>query len=312
MGRPLARPLACSFGVLASVGCGATSGGSGLFSSESGTDGGSTGSSAGSTRGDLIGDGSVGAGGCSDQASDYVYVLSLENDLYRFAPAAKEFTKIGTLGCNTPLQPNAMAVDRNAVAYVNYVAPDDSTGAIFQVSTENASCTGPVAILPAGWERLGMGYSTNGASASAEALYVAAVGGPEGLGVLELGTGTLEAIGPFTGHLTGQNADLTGTGDGRLFGFFATNPVEVAEIDKTSGATAPPVEITAVPMPLAWSFSFWGGHFYLYTSQEDGSGSDVADYDPVSGRVDVSYMQGIGFDIVGAGVSTCAPVNPPQ
>jgi hypothetical protein len=38
----------------------------------------------------------------------------------------------------------------------------------------------------------------------------------------------------------------------------------------------------------------------------------VTDYDPSTGKVDTTYMTGIGFDIVGAGVSTCAAVTAPQ
>jgi hypothetical protein len=38
----------------------------------------------------------------------------------------------------------------------------------------------------------------------------------------------------------------------------------------------------------------------------------VTDYDPVSGSINPNFMPNIGFDIVGAGVSTCAPTVPPQ
>ena len=222
------------------------------------------------------------------------------------------------------MQPNSMAVDRNAVAYVNYVGSDPSTGAdtsgaIFQVSTQDASCAGQVMSLPSGWYRIGMGYSSNNAGSTAETLYVAGVGnavtgGGDGLGLVDFGKKTVGPIGPFTGTLAGQNAELTGTGDGRLFGFFTTSPVRVAQIDKTNGSTQTPVPMTGVQTPNDWAFSFWGGHFYLYTSQGQGTGngSNVTDYDPTTGSVNTTFMTGIGFDIVGAGVSTCAPVIAPQ
>ena len=75
-----------------------------------------------------------------------------------------------------------------------------------------------------------------------------------------------------------------------------------------------PVPMTGVQTPNDWAFSFWGGHFYLYTSQGQGvgNGSNVTDYDPVSGSIDTTFMTGIGFDIVGAGVSTCAPTTGAQ
>jgi hypothetical protein len=315
------------------VACGGASGSHGFSDTDGGGSGGGSssgggsgsGGSGGSSGGLINGDGgsSSGGNGCSGAAADYVYVLSAENVLYSFAPNAKMFTKIGPLGCQTTMQPNSMAVDRNAVAYVNYVATGglgaDTAGAIYQVSTTDASCTGPVMSLPAGWYRIGMGYSTNNAGSSAETLYVDGVGngvtgGGSGLGLVDFGKGTVGPIGPFTGALAGQNAELTGTGDGRLFGFFTTTPVYVAQVDKTNGSTMTPVPMTGVQKPNDWAFSFWGGHFYLYTSQGQGvgNGSDVTDYDPVSGSIDTTFMTSIGFDIVGAGVSTCAPTTGAQ
>jgi len=286
--------------------------------------GGVPGGFGGSSSGSSSGNGSS-SGGCMGQAANFVYVLSEQNDLYSFAPDKKAFAKIGHLGCQTTMQPNSMAIDRNAVAWVNYVEVDpasgkDTAGVIYRVSTKDATCEAtPSVTLPAGWYRLGMGYSTDGTS-SRETLYVASTGDPNGtatggLGSIDLASFSLEDIGRFGGELAGKNAELTGTGDGRLFGFFATWPVQVAQIEKT-GMTGTPVTMTGLQSPNDWAFSFWGGHFYLYTSQglpmPVGHGSDVTDYDPASGSIHTAYMTGIGFDIVGAGVSTCAPVAPPQ
>jgi hypothetical protein len=123
-------------------------------------------------------------------------------------------------------------------------------------------------------------------------------------------------VGQFTGStLKGQSAELTGTGDAKLFGFFTTQPVHVAQIDKGTGATPASGDhaLSQVQVPGAWAFSFWGGAFYLYTS--DGtSTSTVTKYDPTTNAVDTSYIPGqdTQFIIVGAGVSTCAPLTPPK
>ncbi len=252
-------------------------------------------------------------------------MLSAQNDLYSFAPNLQQFTKIGPLQCATSMQPNSMAIDRNADAYVNYVQSDqttgtDTAGAVYKVSTRDGSCSPqPVLTLPSGWYRIGMGYSTDSTGGNAETLYVDGVGNGmagtgSGLGLVDFGKGAVGPIGPFSGSLAGVAAELTGTGDGRLFGFFTTRPVYVAQITKTSGATPTPVPMTGVQTPQDWAFSFWGGHFYLYTSQGQlgSGGSDVTDYDPATGAIDTSYMMSIGFDIVGAGVSTCAPTVAPQ
>jgi hypothetical protein len=289
--------------------------GGGHGSSGSGSGGGS-GSSSGAS---LVGDGGAGGDGsaedCSGQATDYVYIFTADNNLYRFAPLQKQFTLIGPLQCATQLSPNSMAVDRNADAYVNYTGfggdGGTTSGVIYKVSTTDASCSAqPVLTLPDGWYQPGMGYSTASASSSVEALYVASTGGGQ-LGLVDFGKNTVGPIGAFTGVLAAQNPELTGTGDGRLFGFFTSNPVYVAQIDKMTGATPNPTVMTGVATPQAWAFSFWGGHFYLYTSNGTAD-SSVTDYDPTSGSINTSYIADVGFIIVGAGVSTCAPLMPPQ
>ncbi len=268
----------------------------------------------------------TGGGSNCSEAAKLIYVLSTDNDLYSFNPLQKAFKKIGPLGCKTGMSPNSMAVDRNAVAYVNYVESDqvfggDTDGAVFKVSTVDASCESTKINLGAGWLRLGMGFSTDAAQGTSEQLFITGTGDPgggssPGLGRIDLMTNKVVPVGQFNGALTGQNAELTGTGDARLFGFFTTSPVQVAEISKTSGAIVNTAKLPKVETPSAWAFSFWGGDFYLYTapdpSTNPGRTSNVSKYSPKAGITDPGYMTNIGFTIVGAGVSTCAPVEPPK
>jgi len=337
------RLLLSAFVVCLASACGGSSlssgfGDGGAGSSSGGSGSGSGGGGSGSGSGGLLGGGSgsdgVDAGNGCSAAAQLVYVLSAENDLYSFDPPNKVFTKIGTLGCQTTMTPNSMAVSRDAVAWVNYTASDDSTGGIFNVSTTDASCTTTNVALGAGWTRLGMGFSSDATNSADETLFVAAtgsggvtlppipgfdagalggLGGSQGLGSIDLTSQTLTPIGAFSGALAGQSAELTGTGDGRLYGFFTSDPIQVAQIDKTSGATSNAVTMTGVEQPDYWAFSFWGGDFYLYTCNSDKSRTtDVTHYSPSTGTIDTTYMTNIGFRIVGAGVSTCAPtVQPP-
>jgi hypothetical protein len=251
--------------------------------------------------------------GCSDEAK-LVYVLSDADELYSFQPDAKLFTRIGQIACPTNMQPNSMAVDRNAVAWVNYVDSTgltDTAGSLFRVSTTDASCEqAPAVTLPAGWYRMGMGFSTDGANTSDETLFVTGISGGGDLGWVDVNGGTVTPVGSFTGGFTGQNAELTGTGDGRLFGFFTSVPVEVGELDKSNANVINNVPLPAVEVPSAWAFSFWGGDFYLYTASI--GTTTVNRYRPSDSTVDTAYMSDIGFRIVGAGVSTCAPLAPPQ
>jgi hypothetical protein len=188
-----------------------------------------------------------------------------------------------------------------------------------------------------------MGFSTDSTTSTNETLFVAATGSSigipglpgggnsssPGLGKIDLSAMQLAPIGGFGGTLDGQNAELTGTGDGRLFGFFIpasllgglggggnSQPVSIAQIDKTSGTASADAPLSQVEVPAYWAFSFWGGDFYLYTApdstKDPSRTTNVTHYSPSTNTVDTSYMTNIGFRIVGAGVSTCAPVTQPK
>jgi hypothetical protein len=248
--------------------------------------------------------------GCSE-ASKLVYVVSAENDLYSFKPDKKQFTKIGTLNCNAGgANPNSMAVDRSGTAWVNF-----SDGGLFKVSTTDASCTSTTFQKgQRSWGRFGMAFSSNSAGSKDETLYVVGigdVGAGLGMGTIDLTSLKLNYIGDFTGSLRAKGAELTGTGDGKLFGFFTTMPANLAEINKASAATPSPQSLTTVNTGLAWAFSFWGGDFWMYTA--DGfSTSQVTQVKASTDKSVAVVMEDIGFTIVGAGVSTCAPTSIPK
>jgi hypothetical protein len=86
--------------------------------------------------------------------------------------------------------------------------------------------------------------------------------------------------------------------------------VRVAQLDKTNSNALSDVMLSGVAPPADWAFSFWGGAFYLYAAPgNNASGnSSVIRYDPTTGVVDTTYVADVGFQIIGAGVSTCAPV----
>lgn len=310
--------LAGTFGLLFLLNCSAST--NGTFGNSGGAGGddswgqsSSNGSGKGGDGGGINLTGSGGGGGgwmdpCSD-AAKLVYVLSDANNLYSFDPPAKKFTLIGPLNCNTSLSPNSMAVDRNAVAWVNYVDGLDTQGQIFKVDTSNANCQpSPVVKLPPGFERIGMGFSANSVGSMDETLFIS---GTSGTGLAKVNAANqVNPIANFSpGTFTGASAELTGTGDGRLFGYFTTTPVQVGQIDKTTSAVTNGKVITGLATPSAWAFSFWGGSFYLYAASF--GNTNVTKYDPVKNTIDNSYMIDIGFRIVGAGVSTCAPVIEP-
>ena len=252
------------------------------------------------------------AGEACSQAATLVYAIATDGVLRSFNPATLAFTTIGPLGCNTSALPNSMAVDRTATAWVNM-----ADGSLWKVSTRDASCEATSYQLGQLDRRIrGMGFATDSAQATAESLYacttdyVKHTGG--GLAKINLPSLTLTLVGDYTNGLGGSECELTGTGDARLFGFFATlSPPKLAEIDERTAATPSPITLGGVDTTLSYAFSFWGGDFWFYT-QGSGVGSTVTHYKYATDRSYETAIQDTGFTIVGAGVSTCAPLTPPK
>ena len=259
-----------------------TFGGGGATGSNVGGAGGgalTTGSGSGGSMGALMFDGSTegGMNNCA-KATDLVYVVSQENALYSFDPSALQFTEIGMLDCPVPggFQPFSMAVDWQGFAWVLFTGGD-----IWKVDITNAHCTA-TGYHPdqSGFAKFGMGFSTNGMNSTDETLYLANYSG-KGLGSLDTTTLIVTPLGQYdTIHAL---AELTGTGDGRLFGFFETNTIQIAQIDKTDSHIISKHAEPSINIGVAWAFAFWGGSFWLFTNPS-GNGSQVDQYDSDGGH----------------------------
>jgi hypothetical protein len=60
--------------------------------------------------------------------------------------------------------------------------------------------------------------------------------------------------------------------------------------------------------PSAWAFAFWGGDYYIFLEGDaDFSGTNV--WKMTSTGTVTKYIPDTGMRIVGAGVSTCAPLS---
>ncbi len=249
---------------------------------------------------------------CSDDNKD-VFVIAEDRTFYSFHPPTLEFKPKGLLDCPTGgALPTSMAIDRAGVAWVRY-----SDGSVWRVSTENLACESTKYQPQAeAFIKFGMGFATESKGGSTESLYLSDSAG-QGLARLDTKTLGIEYIGPYTGALAGTTSELTGTGDGKLYGFFVTSPAQVAEISKATGDVVSTYELPGVYAGNAWAFSFYGGDFFIYTNAESGDlpmnagGSDVTRYRPSDKSVTVVKSK-IGFKIVGAGVSTCAPTTGPR
>jgi hypothetical protein len=255
------------------------------------------------------------------------YVISADGVLYTFDPPKATFTRIGPVSCWAPgMTLNSMAIGRNGVAFLNYTSnATDGTvtgGTFFKLNVADGSCTPTNVNLPPGWQKVGMAYATASATSTTDILYIAGADPaatcgmpgsstyPAGVAGVNPTTWSLSKLTPFAGDLSGYSAELTGTGDGRLFAFYITSPARVAQVDLSTGVTSNEVSFPNLVCPWDFAFTFWGGDLYLYASLTMGSDSTVTRYSIATGETVPNYVADVGFQIIGAGVSTCAPTQP--
>ena len=241
---------------------------------------------------------------CALRDVELVYVIDTEHVLSSFDPKLlpnDPFHEVGTLACHTATTPNSMAVDRMGVAWINY-----HSGFVHRASIVDGKCV-PGAKPIGAPKAFGMGFVTDGPQAETEKLFVASI---EDTGFAELEVAAnrprWRPVGNFSGA---KNPELTGTGGGQLFGFFPSDDGKafISEIDKSSGAlVGKPLEVGApVGHVEAWAFAHWGGRFYVFVTI-DGN-SMVIEVDGKT-RESKRVREKLPARIVGAGVSTCAPL----
>jgi hypothetical protein len=241
---------------------------------------------------------------CEDGGVTFIYVVTEQGHLLSFYPPSGVFSLVGAVHCpvKTPgATPWSMAVDRGGTAYVVF---DD--GNLYRVSTNDASCEATSFVADQhGFLTFGMGFSAD-MSDPGETLFVAQsdlTHASQGLATLDTTTLALSFIGPFSSSL--GRTELTGTGDGRLFGFSLDVPgpgSHLSEIDKATAQV-----LSSTPLPVgdvndAFACAFWGGSFYVFTAQ---GATTVTRYDPADQSLHAAGQS--PETIVGAGVSTCAP-----
>lgn len=241
---------------------------------------------------------------CTDPSTKWVYVVTLDEELFYLDPSTGKYQLVAKINCPATFggTPFSMAVNRKGTAFVLY-----SNGELFRVSTKTGKCEAtPFAAGQQGFETFGMGFATI-AQGPAEELYIAATNQSgssiSALGVIDTTTYKVKKIGNFVPPQSG--AELTGTGDGRLFAFVANssgNGTKIIQLDKQTATVLAEVKLPSVSLGDGWAFAFWGGKFYLFTSP---GAPLLTQYDPTTGGVDELFE--LPSTVVGAGVSTCAP-----
>lgn len=288
---------------------GASSRGGGSSAAGSGGGNSSVGaSSRGATSAGASSGGSSG-GDCSARAR-LIYVVDQYEMLSAFDPATLTFSDIGYLNCPALGGASAfsMAVQRNATAWVLY-----NSGELFRVDTATAACSATGFVVDQGGMKLfGMGFVSNVAGSAAETLHIA--GGPETTNPDVTRTlATLSMPGLVvspTGSVAGS-PELTGTGAGELYGFFPSAAApRVAWLNKVTGAEREVYPLpTLAGTPQAWAFAFWGGDWWVFLQRDTDVSTNVS-WLSVNGGVGTLHtaLTDTGRHIVGAGVSTCAPL----
>ena len=238
---------------------------------------------------------------CEEAGVTFIYVMTAEEDLFRFYPPDLTFTLIGSISCAGAggVTPYSMAVDRKGTGYVLF-----GDGQIYRVSTATASCEKTkFSTTQEGFNLFGMGFAAN-KDDPGEQLFVASHGGQiKRLATIDTKTMDLNVVGAFSS--TVGNLELTGTGDGRLFGFGQVPlGAHFSEIDQSDAKVKSDIMVPLGQTISGYAFAFWGGDFYFFTSS-GGKPSTVTRFRPEDGSfTSVATLNRI---IVGAGVSTCAP-----
>lgn len=241
--------------------------------------------------------------------SQKVYLLTKQYQLLAYSPATKALEVIGNLDCPAEYAtwPFSMAVDRKGVAWVMY-----SSGELFAVSTANAACQPtPWQVPSADWMECGMGFAADGPKGSpagnSESLYL---GSPKGkLGKLNLQQWQVTSMGPLA--IQPGWPELTGTAMGELWGFFPqSQPMKIARIAKDSGQVDQVKALDSLGLsPVKnWAFAHWGGKMLVFYQGEKDASTSVYAYDPADGSYGLFHAS-LGYPVVGAGVSTCAPTS---
>ena len=247
------------------------------------------------------------ANGCSDSAK-LVYTVDENNTFSQFDPPTKTFHDLGTLSCPAQFgaSPFSMGVDRNTIGWVLY-----SSGELFHVDIlGNLACTKTTWASAMGLMQFGMGFSTDTAGGTTDTLFIAGGAGPSNptstLAKLSTTSMTATTVGTVQGW-----PELTGTGSAQLWGFFPSNngsTPRIEQIDKASGAaTTTYMESSLNGMPSAWAFAFYGGDFWVFLMKDLETSTTVYQVDGMTGAIKGMTPTNTRT-IVGAGVSTCAPV----
>jgi hypothetical protein len=233
------------------------------------------------------------------EASRLIYLLGRDDEaLYSFQPGDGALTLVGELDCAIWGTPASMGVTRDGLAYVRY-----SDNEVYEVDLFTADCT-TTPYNDAGFGAFGMGYAATPTSTTLDTLFVA---NATTLATLSTSTWALSTVGALP-----SQSELTGNNLGELWAFLPLeDPAELVSLSPTNAQVLASVPLPSFPDPAGidtFAFAYWGGSLWLFVREYGlGNSTDVYSVNPATGAMVMAYPD-LGVDIVGAGVSTCAPV----
>ena len=250
---------------------------------------------------DVAGDDDDSAEDDCTEASREIFLIGRDSSrLYSFSPNVGLLTLVGALDCSQWAgTPASMGVTRDGVGYVRYAYNE-----VFEVDLFTADCV-PTSYQDTGFDSFGMGYATTAASTTLDTLYVA---NSDTLGILDTTTWQISTVGSLP-----SQTELTGTGAGELWAILPLeDPPIVAQLETTSAVFLQTIALPGLPDASVidtFAFAHWGGSLWIFIrSYGVGNTTDVYQVTP-SGTLVLAWPD-LGIDVVGAGVSTCAPIVP--
>ena len=239
--------------------------------------------------------------GCDGEALT-IRLLSDVSVIYEFDPMTVTLERVGIFDCGEGL--NSMSVDINGDAYVS-----SQSGGLFKVDLDAETCVETGFDRSTLWGRkFAMGFVAS--AEMQETLYIieeleSDMAGR--LSVIELDGFSLTTVGTFNPAL--PSTEITGTGDGRIFGFVtpsSTSSGRLVQIDPLTVEVRNVAELPFLDEIFAFDFAFWGGAFYFFTAQFFNSSSTVVRFELPDGPAETLGV--IEPRIIGAGSSVCAPL----
>lgn len=258
---------------------------------------------------------------CTERAKS-IFLLGANAQLFIYHPIKNTFEELPAYDCDFPSgsQVHSLGVDRNSVAWVQ-VRP---SGDIFKVDTLKDNKCSHSGNVPgqAGITNAGMCFVEHPLDGRCEQLYLHSAEGDDWferpnaglLAVLDPEGASSKKIGPINFN----GGELTGTADGRLFALAGVPDAKLIEYDPKTAKVIKQTPLPGVNTSGAFAFAFWGGDFYFFTDTFANQGGAFVltskvtklDYDG-SGELS-DHLEATPKRVVGAGVSICAPLDPPQ